>query len=110
MGQQAELAQMEQEARNMMHQGVEYGYIVCRKGKVITHGRESTGDPTHVTIDTRCPAGARPIALFHSHPNTGNIQPSDVDLREARRHGIPNVCVGIPEDGRVKCYKVPGVA
>ena len=96
------------QARQMMADGVEHGYVLCLTNRQLVPGPESTGTPTGVTINTRCSRG-HPYALFHTHPGTGDIRPSNKDMNEAARNRIPWVCVGIPETGRIQCYRVPQV-
>ena len=86
--------------------GREHGYTICRnrQGDFIK-GRETIGTHNKVDIDVTCPSGFFPDALFHTHPN-GSPEPSQADIRAARRHGIKHLCIGVPESGETVCHEV----
>ena len=83
----------------------EQAFLVCRdrQGNVV-RGPTVAGDHDSVTMPTKCPVGADPVAVFHTHPPGTPITPSTADVEETRRAGLPFVCVGVKD--RVKCYPV----
>lgn len=98
--------------KEMPRDGKEHGYVVCDCGKGtgearLVKGPESEGHQYGVNVDVKCPIGTKPIAIYHTHPGTGNINPSEADMRAAAQNGIPWLCVAIPETGRIECYPVP---
>lgn len=91
----------------MLHRdGREHGYTMCEDAQGnFTRGPETVGTHSRVDIDVSCPAGYRPTGLFHTHPN-GTTAPSPADIRAARKHKIPQLCIGVPETGDVVCHEV----
>ena len=52
-----------------MKEGREWGFIFCRGPRGDIRGPESSGTPTNVTLNLRCPSG-QPLAVFHCLPAT----------------------------------------
>lgn len=71
-------------------------------------GPESTGHAYGVNVDVKCPSGTKPLVLWHTHPRSGSLHPSDADMKAARENNIPWLCVHIPENGALACYPVVG--
>jgi len=87
-----------------MSQSKETGYLICKTGRRLHRMPTASGGRSNVSIPVRCSKG-RPHALNHVHPS-GNLTLSEKDIKAARVHNIPHVCV---EDGtrtRIKCYRV----
>lgn len=89
---------------------VEVGSMVCRApdGQLV-RGPLGVGTATSVQFPETCPAGTTVEGSFHTHPREGggSILPSRQDIREAKRVGMPNLC--IINNTKAKCYAVKGV-
>ena len=84
----------------------ETGFTICRKGKDLISGCESVGDShQHVSMKICCPHGGVPVGTFHTHPR-GEPAPSQQDIIEMTRLGLELLCIGVPETGEAKCYKL----
>ena len=90
--------------RMPMGDGREHGFPICANGG-LSKGPESVGHRYGVKVSTTCPPGTRLVGLYHSHPG-GIPEPSLADIREAARFRIPNLCIGVPEQGIIKCHRV----
>lgn len=97
---------MRQPKNDMPDDGREHGWAICEdeKGRQ-TKGPEAVGHRYGVSVDIACPRGYRPVGLFHSHPG-GRTDPSQADLSEARRLGIEQLCIGVPDTGEIKCHRI----
>ena len=89
---------------------VEFGAMLCRMpdGR-LTRGPIGVGTSTGVQFPDVCPAGTKIAGSFHSHPKSGGGSPlpSSQDMREAKRVGMPNLCIITSE--KTACYGVKGV-
>ena len=89
-----------------MAQENEVGFAVCRfPNGQLTTGPVSTGTPTRVNIETRCPPGTKFEAIYHTHPG-GIAYPSDIDVNALRRSGAEKMCIEVPERGELACYSL----
>ena len=90
--------------------GVEVGMMLCRlaDGR-LTRGPVGVGTATAVQFPDTCPAGSTVAGSFHTHPKEGggSILPSHQDMREAKRLGMPVLCIA--NNDRTACYNVRGV-
>ena len=89
---------------------VEFGFMLCRTSAgQLTRGAMGVGTSTGVQFPDKCPAGSKIVGSIHSHPKEGggSILPSAQDMKEARRIGMPNLC--IINNETTACYKVRGV-
>lgn len=82
----------------------ERGYSLCTDGRKITKGRTAVGSPTNVVVPG-CPSGLGRVGIFHTHPG-GTPHLSALDIAEAKRLGIPLMCV--KARGVIKCYRMRG--
>jgi hypothetical protein len=108
------LRQVEDIMSTLPQDGKEHGFVICDRGTGrgedrLVRGPESSGHTYGVNVDVSCPIGSKPICLWHTHPKTGNINPSEADMKAAKDNKIPWLCVAIPETGESRCYPVPGV-
>jgi len=90
---------------------VEIGMMLCRMGDGrLTRGPIGVGTATSVQFPDTCPGGSKVVGSIHTHPREGggSILPSAQDMREAKRIGMPNLC--IVNNDKTACYKVRGVA
>lgn len=89
---------------------VEIGMMLCRMGNgQLTRGPIGVGTATGVQFPDKCPAGTKVAGSVHTHPKEGggSILPSTQDMREAKRIGMPALC--IVNNDRSACYRVKGV-
>ena len=92
----------------MKGDGKEWGFTVCNKDGELVKGPEAVGHHYGVDVPVRCPPGAKPAAIFHTHPfPPGLAEPSSADIQAAQRFRIPYLCIGQPESGKVTCHRVP---
>lgn len=82
---------------------VEHALTICEGPRGITIGSQAQGSKEKVFITPSCPAGLKPIALFHTHPE-GLPELSEKDKVAMRQLNIP-VCVGVPGKGKVSCER-----
>jgi len=83
----------------------EEAFTLCQLRDMILKGSQATGnDKYSVNLRVSCPQG-KPIGIHHTHPG-GEPEPSDQDIREAHRLGIPFMCITVPERKVTKCYRV----
>lgn len=83
----------------------EIGFMVCRTNRGgLTRGPTRHGDKSSVTVPVKCPAGAKPEALWHTHPS-GSLRLSPMDIATGRDHKIPHVCVSNGKKGSTRCYR-----
>ena len=90
---------------------VEIGMMLCRMDNgALTRGAIGVGTATGVQFSDVCPPGSKIAGSFHTHPKEGggSILPSTQDIREAKRIGMPNLCIANNET--TACYAVKGVA
>lgn len=89
---------------------VEIGMMLCRlPNGALTRGAIGVGTPTNVQFPDVCPAGTTVAGSIHTHPSSGggSILPSSQDMREAKRIGMPHLCIA--NEAKTACYKVRGV-
>lgn len=84
----------------------EIGFALCRppNGK-LSRGPLSVGSATRVTIDVKCPQGAKVIGLMHTHPH-GQALPSAQDIASAKASGLRNLCISVPQTGELRCFHI----
>ena len=84
----------------------EIGFLLCKtsRGKVRA-GPIMIGDRTSVSIPVGCPAGSRPVALWHTHPS-GSLRLSGQDIKTGEVNGIPHVCVSDGRKGTTRCFRI----
>ena len=89
---------------------IEIGMMLCRlpTGQ-LTRGPIGVGSATGVQFPDHCPAGTSVVGSAHTHPKEGggSILPSAQDMREAKRIGMPALC--IINNEKAACYNVRGV-
>lgn len=89
---------------------VEVGAMLCRMtdGR-LTRGPIGVGTATGVQFPDTCPPNTKVAGSFHTHPKSGggSILPSAQDMREAKRVGMPYLC--IINEQQTACYAVEGV-
>jgi hypothetical protein len=107
---QALLRQAEDIMNSMPTDGLEHGFVICEKctgqgEERLVRGRETVGHKYGVNVDVTCPPGTKPKCLWHTHPGTGNLHPSEADMKAAKENNIEWVCVQIPETGQLACYR-----
>ena len=84
----------------------ETGFTICRRGKDLISGCESTGDShKHISMRICCPHGGKPVGSFHTHPG-GEAIPSNQDIIESTRLGLELLCIGVPETKEARCYRL----
>jgi hypothetical protein len=89
---------------------VEVGMMLCRMNDGrLTRGPIGVGTATGVQFPDTCPPGSKVAGSFHTHPSSGggSILPSSQDMREAKRIGMPHLCIA--NESKTACYKVKGV-
>ena len=90
---------------------VEVGMMLCRMddGR-LTRGPVGVGNAVGVQFPDTCPSGSKVAGSVHTHPKEGggSILPSTQDIREAKRIGMPTLC--IVNNDETQCYSVRGVA
>ena len=84
----------------------EIGILIC-KSKVgrLSAGAPAQGDRDSVKVPVKCPAGANPLALWHTHPS-GSLRLSSTDIQTGKVHQIPYICVSNGKKGSTRCYKI----
>ncbi|MDP2661296.1 MAG: DUF4329 domain-containing protein [Dehalococcoidia bacterium] len=88
----------------------EFGAMLCKTpAGQLTRGAIGVGTATSVQFPETCPPGASVVGSFHAHPKSGGGSPlpSAQDMREAKRVGMPNLCIITSE--KTSCYQVRGV-
>ena len=90
---------------------VEIGMMLCRlaDGR-LSRGPIGVGTATAVQFSDQCPSGSTVVGSIHTHPKEGggSILPSRQDMSEAKRLGMPVLCIA--NNDRTACYNVRGVA
>ena len=89
---------------------VEVGMMLCRlQNGQLTRGAIGVGTATGVQFPETCPPGSKVAGSVHTHPKSGggSILPSAQDMREAKRIGMPHLC--IVNEAKTACYEVKGV-
>ena len=89
---------------------IEIGMMLCKlPNGALPMGAIGVGNATGVQFPDICPSGSKVVGSVHTHPSSGggSILPSTQDMREARRIGMPNLC--ILNERNTQCYKVRGV-
>jgi len=85
---------------------VEQAFTICRATTgQLARGSNATGGRYNVSLEITCPHGHRALGVFHTHPG-GTCDPSEADMREARRRGLGFMCIGVPGTREIKCHKV----
>jgi len=94
--------------QRMKGDGKEWGFTVCDKDGTLVRGPEAVGHHYGVDVPVQCPRGAKPAAIFHTHPYPPGLpEPSAADIQAAQRFRIPYLCIGQPESGKITCHRVP---
>lgn len=113
----ARLAQRTASARQVLleelPQSHEVGAALCHApdGSLI-QGPMAEGHAYGVNIPLNCPPGTEVIGTWHTHPDAGTVgsgelKPSEQDLRMTRQHGHAALCITTPADGRTQCWPAP---
>ena len=84
----------------------EIGLIICKsQSGRLSSGPLQRGDRNSVKVPVRCPAGSKPVALWHTHPS-GSLELSEADIQTSRDHHIPFCCVSNGKKGSTRCYRI----
>lgn len=82
----------------------EIGFALCRAPDGgLARGPVTTGHKFGVDISLECPPESELFGTFHTHPG-GTAEPSPQDREMTRRHGLKQLCIGVPDTGELKCY------
>lgn len=75
----------------------------------LTRGAIGVGTATGVQFPDVCPPNTKVAGSVHTHPKEGggSILPSGQDMSEAKRIGMPAIC--IVNNEKTACYRVKGV-
>jgi len=87
---------------------IEHAFTICAckdKNKPLVRGSEATGGPMSVSLAIACPAGYKAVGIHHTHPN-GHPLISKAEIQEAKKLGLKDMCVTVPQSGVTKCYEV----
>lgn len=85
----------------------EVAKTICQRNGEIFWGSTASGSPWAVTLNIACPAGSRPIGVFHSHPGGKAVlsRQDVIELARAKRtQGIHYGCVAGKD--KLECYKL----
>ncbi len=84
----------------------ECGRVICQDSRGnYSAGRKVCGNRSNVSVPVSCPANSRPVALDHNHPS-GNQHCSPQDIKAAKMHNIPIICVKVDGSRGTKCYRL----
>jgi len=85
---------------------VETAFTICQREGEIIRGSQATGNtPWSVNLPISCPTGYKVAGLHHTHP-FGEPEPSKADISEAKRLGLRQLCITVPQTCVTKCQQV----
>jgi len=83
----------------------ERGYCLCQsKSGKLSKGEERTGTINKVSFPVKCSKAEKLYGTYHTHPS-GNLQPSQADIRVMERFNIP-ICIGNSSGSKIRCYRL----
>ena len=83
----------------------EIGASICQfPDGNLAFGPWAEGTPTSVSVQKQCPAGANFLGIYHTHPN-GVAAPSAQDIKSGRASGAKYLCISVPGEGDLRCYR-----